>query len=75
MSSETNNNQPEQPAGSATAGEQCAQNTGECPEVHLAAEAVRLAKIELQKAQKFYDNVCCQATEKIKAARRPPSAK
>ena len=42
---------------------------GECPELHLAAEAVRLAKMELEKAQKFYDDVCRQAADKIKAVR------
>jgi hypothetical protein len=66
MSSETKS---EQPAGDAKAAEQCSDATCECPEIHLAAEAVALAKMELEKAQKFYDDCRRQATDKIKAVR------
>jgi len=69
MSTETKNDQPEQTGGTAKAAEQCTETAGECPEVHLAAEAVRLAKVELEKAQKFYDDICRQAAEKIKSVR------
>lgn len=69
MSNEVKNDQPEHPAGTATAEEKHIENASECPEVHLAEEAVRLAKLELEKAQKFYDDVCRQAAEKIKSVR------
>lgn len=69
MSSETKNDQAEQSAGPAAAAEKCAEHSGECPEVFLAAEAVRLAKLELEKAHKFYDDVCRQTAEKIKLVR------
>ncbi len=69
MSNETKNDQSAQPAGAATEAEKCADVAGECPEVHLAAEAVRLAKVELEKAEKFYEDVCRQAADKIKAVR------
>ena len=59
------NNRPVLRAGA----EKCAEGAGECPEVHLAAEAVRLAKMELEKAEKFYADVCRQAADKIKAVR------
>jgi hypothetical protein len=38
-------------------------------EIGMAAEAVRLAKEELEKAQAMYDRMRRQATEKIQAAR------
>ena len=44
-------------------------SAGECPEVHLAAEAVRLAKTELEKAEKFYEDIRRQAADKIKEVR------
>lgn len=69
MSTETKNDQPEQPAGAASAAEQCTENAAECPEVHLAAEAVRLAKLELEKAQIFYEDVRHKAAEKIESVR------
>ena len=69
MSTETKSDQPEQLSGTAKTAEQCTETAGECPEIHLAAEAVRLAKLELEKAQKLYDDVCRQAAEKIKLVR------
>ena len=69
MSDEVKNDQPEQPACAASDAEKCVDVAGECPEVHLAAEAVRLAKTELEKAEKFYGDVCRQAADKIKAVR------
>jgi len=69
MSEEAKNDQPEQPSDAATDAEKCADGAGKCPEVHLAAEAVRLAKMELEKAEKFYGDVCRQAADKIKAVR------
>jgi hypothetical protein len=69
MSSEVKNDQPEQPAGGATPAAQAAEGAEECPEIHLAAEAVRLAKIELQKAQKYYDDLCRKAADKIRSVR------
>jgi ElaB/YqjD/DUF883 family membrane-anchored ribosome-binding protein len=69
MSAKTKNDQPEQPDGNAKAAEQCAESTGECPGIHMATDAVRLAKMELEKAQKFYDDVCRQAADKIKVMR------
>jgi hypothetical protein len=69
MSAETKKDQSEQPADNAKAAEQCAESACECPEIHLAAEAVRMAKMELEKAQKFYDDVYRQATDKIKEVR------
>jgi hypothetical protein len=69
MSAEAKNDHSEKPVLAATDAETCAEDAGECPEVHLAAEAVRLAKIELEKAQKFYDGVCRRAADKIKAVR------
>jgi hypothetical protein len=68
MSTEGKSDQPEQPAGNESA-EKAANAGGECPEIRLAAEAVRLARLELEKAQKFYDDVCRQAAEKYKAVR------
>ncbi len=61
MNDECKKEQCEQPADTTGAGE--------CPEINLAAEAVRLAKLELEKAQKFYDDVCRQAAEKIQSVR------
>jgi len=70
MSNKTKNDQSEQPACAATEAEKCADVAGECPEVHLAAEVVRMAKTELEKAEKFYGDVCRQAADKIKAVRK-----
>ena len=67
MSEEAKNDRPEQPACAAAEAEKC--GAGECPEVHLAAEAVRLAKMELEKAEKFYGDVCRKAADKIKEVR------
>jgi hypothetical protein len=69
MSSETKNDQPEQPAGCNGPAEPCDDRAAECPEMHLAAEAVRLARMELEKAQKFYEDVRRQAEEKIQSVR------
>jgi len=69
MSTEAKNDYPEKPADAATDAEQCTESAGECPEVHLAAEAVRLAKLELEKAEKFYKDICRQAADKIKVVR------
>jgi hypothetical protein len=69
MSNETRNDQPEQPAGDATAADNNAECVGECPEIRLAEEAVRVAKLELETAQKFYDDVCREAAEKLKSVR------
>ncbi len=69
MSDEAKNNQAEQPAAAATGAEKNDVEKCECPEVHLAAEAVRLAKMELEKAEKFYEDVRRQAADKIKAVR------
>ncbi|HLA85680.1 MAG TPA: hypothetical protein VJL29_12885 [Thermoguttaceae bacterium] len=41
----------------------------ECPEIRSAADAVRLAKLELEKAQKLYDEVRQQAAEQIEKVR------
>ncbi|HEY4759081.1 MAG TPA: hypothetical protein VIH42_00730 [Thermoguttaceae bacterium] len=59
MSTESQNDQPQQPA----------EGAAESQEVHVAAEAVRLAKIQLEKAQKYYDELCRQAAEKIQSVR------
>ena len=40
-----------------------------CPDVHLAADAVRLAKAELEKAQAMYEKVRQHTTERIKTIR------
>jgi hypothetical protein len=69
MSEEAKNGQTEQPACAASEAEQCAEVGGECPELHWAAEAVRVAKMELEKAEKIYADVCQQAADKIKAVR------
>ena len=69
MSEEAKSDQGEQPASAASGAEKCADVAGECPEVHLAAEAVRLAKMELEKAEKFYEDLCRHAADKIKAVR------
>ncbi len=63
MSNETENTgMPEQPEHESRA------KKGRTAE-EIAAEAVRLAKIELEKAQKFYEDVRRQATEKIQEVR------
>ena len=69
MSDVTQNEQGEQAAGAGTGAEKSADSHCECPEVRLAAEAVRLAKMELQKAEKLYENVRRQAAEKLQAVR------
>jgi hypothetical protein len=69
MSDETKIDQSEQPAGAAAAADKCKEDAAECPEIHLAAEALRLAKIELEKAEKFYDDVYRRAAEKINSVR------
>ena len=66
MSSETKNDQPQQPAGNANVADECMDAEGECPEIRLAAEAVRFAKMEFEKAQKYYDDLRMQASAKIK---------
>jgi ElaB/YqjD/DUF883 family membrane-anchored ribosome-binding protein len=58
----SNSGGPEQ-----TAGEQ-AEKTCRTAE-DLAAEAVRIAKLELEKAQKFYEELRQQAAEKIQDVR------
>ena len=40
-----------------------------CPDVHLAADAVQLAKAELEKAQAMYEKVRQHTTERIKTIR------
>jgi hypothetical protein len=60
MSDETPKDRPEQTADNACG----------CEDIHFAAaEAVRLAKLEFEKAQKYYDDLCSQAAEKIKEVR------
>ena len=39
-------------------------------EVCSAAEAMKRAKAELEKAQAFYEKVCQQATERLKSVRQ-----
>jgi hypothetical protein len=39
------------------------------PEIDLAAEAVRRAEAELNKARELYDGLCQQATQRLKAVR------
>lgn len=70
MSEEAKNDQSEQQVCAASEAEKCADVAGECPEVHLAAEAVRLAKTELEKAEKFYEDIRRQAADKIKEVRK-----
>jgi ElaB/YqjD/DUF883 family membrane-anchored ribosome-binding protein len=63
MSNETQNtDSPEQ-----TANEQTAKSCRSAEE--LAAETVRLAKLELERAQKFYEDLRRQAAEKIQDVR------
>jgi hypothetical protein len=69
MSDVAKNDQSEQPTGSATGAKKSADGGCECPEVHMAAEAVRLAKAELEKAEKFYEDIRRQAAEKLQAVR------
>jgi ElaB/YqjD/DUF883 family membrane-anchored ribosome-binding protein len=69
MSDEEKTDQPEQTVEAAVEADKNDKGAGECPEVRLAAEAVRLAKIELEKAHKFYDDVRRRAEDKIKAVR------
>ena len=48
---------------------------GECrawAEVHSAADAVRLAKAELQKAQEFYQRVRRETAGRVEAVRNRP---
>jgi ElaB/YqjD/DUF883 family membrane-anchored ribosome-binding protein len=40
-----------------------------CPDVHLAADAVRLAKAELEKAQAMYEKVRQHTAERLKTIR------
>ena len=48
-----------------------AAGTAESPgEIHSAADALKRAKAELEKAQAFYDHLRQQATERLKAVRR-----
>ena len=65
MSDEAKNDLADQPAEPGAAAEKSAESHCECPEVRLAAEAVRLAKMELEKAEKFYEDVRRHATEKL----------
>jgi hypothetical protein len=69
MSDEIKNDQPEQDRAADNAAESSTGEKHECPELHLAADAVRLAKSELEKAQKKYNDVRRQAADKIKAVR------
>ena len=69
MSNKAKNDQLEQAACAASDADKCADVGGECPEVHLAADAVRLAKTELEKAEKFYEDIRRQAADKIKEVR------
>ena len=39
------------------------------PEVCSAAEALKRAKAEFDKAQAFYENICQQASERLKTVR------
>jgi ElaB/YqjD/DUF883 family membrane-anchored ribosome-binding protein len=41
----------------------------ESPEVCSAADALKLAKAELEKAQAFYKNVCQEAANRLKSVR------
>ena len=43
-------------------------------DVCSAAAALKRAKAELEKAQAFYEHLCQQTTERIKAVRKPVSA-
>ena len=64
MSNETEN---------TTTSEQssCEQGAKTCRTAEeFAAEAVRLAKLELEKAQKFYEDIRRQAAEKIQDVRQ-----
>ena len=45
------------------------QTPDDSPEIHSAADAVRRAKAELEKAQKLYDDVRQQAAERIEKVR------
>jgi ElaB/YqjD/DUF883 family membrane-anchored ribosome-binding protein len=63
MSSE---NQNAEPASERTAGEQPSKA---CTAEEMAAEAVRLAKLELDKAEKFYEDLRRQAAEKLQNLR------
>jgi hypothetical protein len=69
MSNKVKNDQPEQPGCASSESETCADVGGECPEIYLATEAVRLAKAELEKAEKFYEDIRRQAADKIRAVR------
>ena len=69
MTDEAKNDLADQPAAAGAGAEKSAESHCECPEVRLAAEAVRLAKMELEKAEKFYEDVRRQAAEKIQAVR------
>ena len=63
MSNETENTSMPEPSASEPSAK-----TGRNAE-EIAAEAVRMAKVELEKAQKFYEDVRRQAAEKIKEVR------
>jgi ElaB/YqjD/DUF883 family membrane-anchored ribosome-binding protein len=57
----------EQPAAQASAG---ATAESDSPEIRSAADAVRRAKIELEKAQKLYAEVRQQAAERLEKVRQ-----